>query len=862
MRADQLAYVLYTSGSSGAPKGVQVAHASLVNLLTSIVARIPLTASDVLLAVTTVCFDIAGLELLAPLLAGGHVVVAERAETADGTALARRLAADRVTVMQATPATWRLLLDSGGPSTAGLTMLCGGEALPPDLARRLLAGGGRLWNLYGPTETTIWSSAARITLPVGDIGLGEPLAGTELHLLDPFLDPVPPGETGEIAIAGHGLARGYLGQPGLTAESFVANPYAQRPGERLYRTGDLARRLPDGSLRWLGRVDDQVKVRGHRIEPHEVEHRIADHPLVGAAVVTAVETSGDGHQLAAAVVPLEPEADAPTLIRDVRNRLEEILPAYMVPDRFVVLPELPLAATGKVDRRAVAALVASGAGVPGPPSPDSTTLEREVAEVFRTVLGLADIGVHDDFFEHGGHSLLAARLVLKIQRRFDVRLPLSDFVQRATVAGLAAAIAEQRRAPADGSGPGAQPSPAVAPAADEPAADVRLDASITAAGKPAAWPRRPRRILLTGSTGYLGAHLLAELLRETDAEIVCLVRADGRAAAEERQARALRAYGLTGDSPRTTVLPGDLSRPRLGLTEPDFAFLADAIDVVYHCGSQVNLVLPYSALRAANVDGTREIVRLACTTRVKPVHYVSTVGILRGSGAPSPWTETPAAHPPRTPDGYVRSKWAAERLLAVAADRGLPVTVHRPFLVMGHTATGACTPDNFLSIMLRAFLDLGVFPDCEALLDIVPVDFVSRAMVRLCRDESSSGGIYHFASPRPATFRQVHGWLRSYGYQVAQVPYQDLRDRLETLGPDHPVYGVMPLLEARNADREYAAVFNQSFSCANTSRALRDSGIACEPVGEPLVHRALSYLVGAGFLESPQRQRDRLRHIS
>ncbi len=869
--ADQLAYVIYTSGSSGTPKGVQVTHGAMVNLLTAVADRVPLTASDVLLAVTTISFDISVLELFAPLLVGGRVAIAERSEAVDGEALAARLAEEHATVMQATPATWQLLLDCGWRPGPGLTMLCGGEALPPGLAGRLLADSGRLWNLYGPTETTVWSSAGRVTLPLGEISLGEPLAGAGIHLLDARHEPVAPDEAGEIAIAGPGLARGYAGQPGLTADRFVANPFAERPGERLYRTGDLARRLPDGTLRYLGRVDDQVKVRGHRIEPREIEDCAAGHPLVGRAVATATGDSTAERRLVAALVPLTPAVDRAELIREVRTRLRETLPAYMVPDRILVLDAFPLSAAGKVDRRAVAELAATHQGAPGAPTPAANALERELTQIFCAILALPDVGVHDDFFELGGHSLLAARLVLRIQRRFGIRLPLAEFLQRATVASLAAAIGRQepfQEAGGESRSAAERPRGSAALRAasgtgvldDDPAADAVLDESVTPAGKPMARTRDPRRILLTGSTGYLGAHLLGELLERTGAEIVCLVRAPGRAAAEERQARVLRDYGLTPDDRRVTVLPGDLTRPNLGLPDRVFDELAHGIDVIYHCGSQVNLVLPFAALRAANTGGTREIVRLACQERVKPVHYVSTIGILRGTDNPSPWAETAdISRPPGSPDGYVRSKWAAERVLAIAAGRGLPVTIHRPFLVMSHTMTGACVPANFLSIMLRAFLDLGVFPDCDALLDIVPVDFVSRAMVALCQDESACGGIYHYASPRPATFRDVHEWLGSYGYRLKAVPYRELRERLESLGPDHPVYGVMPLLQARGADREYAAVFNQSFSCTNTWDGLRDSGITCEPVGEPLVHRALSYLVETGFLEPPQRQRDRLR---
>ena len=306
---DDLAYVIYTSGSTGRPKGVEIPNRAVVNLLTSMAERPGLGQDDVLVAVTTLSFDIAGLELWLPLVTGAHVVVASAAEAGDPTLLARLLDESGATVMQATPATWRMLVDAGWPGRPGFRALCGGEALPVALAGSLLDRGVELWNLYGPTETTIWSTVTRVTARGETPSIGRPIADTTVHVLDERMAPVPDGEPGELHIGGAGLAHGYRGRPGLTAERFVPDPFGP-PGARLYRTGDLARRRPDGELEFLGRLDHQVKVRGFRIECGEVEAALEAQPAVRAAVVVARD-----ERLVAYVVPATGEGDAEDLAR-------------------------------------------------------------------------------------------------------------------------------------------------------------------------------------------------------------------------------------------------------------------------------------------------------------------------------------------------------------------------------------------------------------------------------------------------------------------------------------------------------------------------------------------------------------------
>ncbi|MEA2626057.1 MAG: hypothetical protein QOD06_2102 [Candidatus Binatota bacterium] len=432
--ADRAAYVLYTSGSTGQPKGVQVPHRALVNLLVSMRRLLEVRENDVLLAVTTLSFDIAALELFLPLIVGARVVVADHDAVRDGERLAETLSACEATMLQATPATWRLLLQAGWAGQPELKMLCGGEALPADLARQLLPRGGELWNLYGPTETTIWSTAYRVRGDEETIPIGRPLANTQVHILDVEGCPLPVGVAGELYIGGDGVALGYLGRPDLTAERFVADAFSSVPAARLYKTGDLAQWREDGQLEYLGRLDQQVKVRGFRIEPGEVEMALRRHRSIREAVVVALDDDGTGEKrLVAYVVPAR---GATVSGADVRAFLRGQLPEYMNPAAYVTLHDLPLTPNGKIDRRALPA-PSEAAELRGADISPRNPLEFQLAAMWEDVLGVRAVGVTDSFFDLGGTSLLAAKLFAEIERRFGKRLPIATLLQAPTVEQLA-----------------------------------------------------------------------------------------------------------------------------------------------------------------------------------------------------------------------------------------------------------------------------------------------------------------------------------------------------------------------------------------------------------------------------------------
>ncbi|EAY4773648.1 amino acid adenylation domain-containing protein [Salmonella enterica] len=437
---ENLAYIIYTSGSTGRPKGVMLPHGAVINFLYAMRDRLGFTANDGMLAVTTPSFDIAVLELYLPLITGGRIVLTSRKEMRDGAALARLVAHRDVTFMQATPSTWRMMLEAGWQGSPQLTALCGGEALDRELCNRLVCATRRFWNMYGPTETTVWSTCQRIEDVDTPISIGTPVAETTVRILNGqgLLQPV--GVAGELYIGGAGLARGYLWQPELTAERFIPDRYSEEPGMRLYRTGDLARWRRDGTIEYLGRNDHQVKLRGFRIELGEIEACLQAHPAVRECIVMVREDRTGEKRLVAYIVANADLGTSPVAV--LRAHASQTLPEFMVPTAIVTLPAFPLTPNGKVDRNAM-------------PEPDLTSLatreyaapkghvEMALAEIWQQLLGVSRVGRTDHFFELGGHSLLALRLIEGINATLGVEFALRDLFANPVLSQMAKQLTAQ-----------------------------------------------------------------------------------------------------------------------------------------------------------------------------------------------------------------------------------------------------------------------------------------------------------------------------------------------------------------------------------------------------------------------------------
>ncbi|MER5868743.1 amino acid adenylation domain-containing protein [Streptomyces sp. NPDC002044] len=856
---DDLAYAIFTSGSTGRPKGAMVAHRGLVNNLLGEAEAIGITGpGHVVASSAPLTFDISVWQMLTALIFGGRVQAVDEATARDPRALFALVVDSGTTVLQVVPSLLRAALDdwdarAAAPVPLPLTALAvTGEALPGDVARRWLARHPDipLVNCYGPTECSDDVTQAVITAADAPAGARSPIGvasrGMTLYVLDDHLGLVPAGVPGELYIGGVGVGLGYLDDPVRTASVFVPDPFRDEPGHRMYRTGDVVRYLRDGRLEFLGRQDHQVKIRGQRIELGEVEFALRRVPGVRDAVASVLTGPTGLRTLVGHYIGTPTPAEA-------RAALAAVLSDAMVPSVLTPLDAFPLTPNGKLDRTALSVpnLAAAPAGrAPG------TAEEKELCQVFEEVLGVTGIGPDDGFFDLGGHSLLAIRLVTAVNQRLGADLPLSAVFERQTPAGLAALL------------DGGAPLPA-GPAGAGLTEDVWLDEEIRPTGPPAREAPAdggagPRHVLLTGATGFLGSFLLRDVLAHSAATVHCLVRADDDAGAMRRVERALTGYGLWDESLRARIVPvaGDLGRPLLGLSGERFDDLARQVELILHNGSRVNLMESYSRLKAANVDGVREVLRLAVRHRTKPVHYISTIStVVAGPDdpevLPESWVSDPALIDPY---GYVRSKWVAEGILRIAQERGVPTAVHRPSRIAGDSVTGAVGGDDAFWHYVRACVELGFRPAAGAEGDtlrenMVPVDFVSRAVVHLALTGPADGRVHSLVSPEQVELSAVLDHARAAGHPVEELPFQEWRERLNDRAAGQPAglpgatgssVPAVALLASTNGDASgrYPDVFDRG----NLERGLAGSGLECPRVDAALLGRWFDWFARTGFL--------------
>jgi len=440
-KGTDLAYILYTSGSTGKPKGVRVMHQNLINLLTSIQSSPGITASDRMAAITTISFDIAAVELFLPLITGAEVVLCSRETARDGRLLIDVVEKKNITIMQATPSTWKMMIDSGWYNKYSLKIFCGGEALPKELASELLDRADELWNMYGPTETTIYSIIKKISREDENVSIGWPIRNTQTYILNAHHELAAQGNVGEIFIGGAGVAAGYLNRQDLTDERFIADPFSPTPGALMYQTGDLGKFQEDGDILYLGRADQQVKIRGFRIEPGEIESLLNELKDVKQAVVMAREDQpGDVRLVAYLVLNSDKVIYSAALVKGWKDSLKSQLPDFMMPADYIVMDSFPLTPNHKIDKKALPKPQRKGSKVTGTDGLPRDKNETMVAAIWSEILGIEGISIDDDFFDLGGHSLLAVRVMAGIEKETGKRLPLATLFENATIRSLAKKI--------------------------------------------------------------------------------------------------------------------------------------------------------------------------------------------------------------------------------------------------------------------------------------------------------------------------------------------------------------------------------------------------------------------------------------
>jgi amino acid adenylation domain-containing protein/thioester reductase-like protein len=866
---DSLCYVIYTSGSTGDPKAVAVSFGSLACVIGDMAHEYRISEDDRVGQVAAMAFDTSLEQVFTTLTAGATLTLPPPGTTAPSELL-RGIERKRITVIDLTPAYWHQVLAHTEPSDERLRsvrlMITGGEPANPADCRAALraAPWARLLNAYGLTETTITSTLFDVGawLPAADpqaaVPVGRPARHARIMVLDGKLNPVPTGTAGEIYIGGCGVARGYLGRPALTAQRFLPDA-SGAPGGRMYRTGDMGRWLDDGSLEVAGRVDRQLKVRGFRVEPGEIESVLAGYPgIEQVSVVASARANGDT-RLVAYYTPVPAAADtAPhhPPAADLRRYLLDRLPGYMIPAAFIARHE-PRPGTGPGP-------TPDGHQEDGRAEPDTPT-QAGLSALWARLLDRDHVGLDDDFFALGGNSLLAAEMLAHTRSIFGISAdsvrPLTRCLLRdPTLRGFAAAAADARAGKLTADGDRTEV---------DFARETRLGLKIRRdAGRSRSRPdwRDPGDVLLTGATGFLGAHLLSELLTATGARVHCLVRARDGTAALSRIKKAAKRYELPVPSAdRVVPLAGDLAAPRLGLPNAAFRDLARGVDVIYHVGALVNFIYPYQELRAANVAGTREVIRLAGLYRGIPVHYVSTTAVLAGlgvAGVRRVTEETPLAHPEMLRMGYVETKYVAEELLRAAGREGLPVAVYRPLDIVGSMRTGAWSTATEMAALIRFIADTGLAPDIDLPLDFVAADVCAAAIRHISAAEEAAGRTYHLASRENAPLGVLVGRLRDRGYEIAEMPFGDWVQELARQAardPSHPMAAFLPLFVDRGADgltvaEMYLEHIFPSYARTNTERALCGSGIAFPPVSGPLLDRNIDQLIRTGYLPAPTRR--------
>ncbi|PYH94310.1 acetyl-CoA synthetase-like protein [Aspergillus ellipticus CBS 707.79] len=786
---DRLAFVSYSSGTTGKPKGIANPHRAPVlsyNLRFGVQDQQP---GD-----RVACNVFFIWEILRPLLRGATVIAVPDEASYDPAALVDLLSAKKITETLMTPTLLATVLSRHPHIGSRLphlrTLWLNGEVVTTDLAQRAIKAlpKTRLLNCYSACETH--------EIACGDIReildetalycpVGPPLDLKNTHILDDNQQPVETGVSGELFVAGPLLARGYLNLPETTAKAFIQNPFDTQSGARLYRTGDLARLLPSGLLEITGRVGSMIKLRGYSVVPAKVENDIVKTLAVSHCAVVA---HGEGleRQLVAYIVPDRENAGERPLVEineagnspAARRVLAQSLAHYMIPALWVQLAELPThEVTGKVDLKAL----------PPPPTVDHVNgngkhVEKDpigveqVAAIWAAALKTSRtlLKPTDDFFDLGGHSLSLADLSSRLSRHFGFRVPIARLAENSTLTGHLETV----RAIRDGHTAAVQ--------ADLPAvlrADATLDEDIRPSKATICAVDQANTVLLTGVTGFLGAFLLHDLLENTSAHIICLVRFnepanDDQPGGVARIRRNLLDLGLWCDSvmERVEILPGNLSRSRFGLSPEAFDELAARVQVIVHAAATVNLVYPYAALRGPNVGGTREILRLASKGGAT-VQYVSTNGVLPPSQEKG-WSEDTMLDvndvPEKLLDGYGQTKWVAEQLVLEAGRRGLPVKIHRAGTISGHSQTGSANAWDLLSALIVESVKLGYAPDVEGWrAEMTPVDFVSKAIIHLANQTHAEQTVFHLGDPNPVDTRSVFTALQELGYPTKSLGWDE-----------------------------------------------------------------------------------------
>jgi pyochelin synthetase len=770
---DKIGYIIYTSGTTGKPKGVMVSHLAALNTVLDVNHRFKMTAEDKTLGLVSFSFDLSVWDIFGTLSAGATLVLPDNDKRADPEHWAQIMQSYQVTRWNSVPAQMQMLMTSLDwvPEVklhALKTVMMSGDWIPVQLPGII---SSRLPNtevisLGGPTETAIWCvSYPVVSVPDYAINIpyGLPMQNHQIHILNHRLETCPDWATGEMYIAGAGLAQGYANDIEKTNEKFIFHPVTQ---QRLYRSGDLGRYRPDGIIEILGRDDGQIKINGHRIEVSEVESALTDFELIREAAVVKIDSS---LQLAAMVV-CEKEGDR---IKDMLAHLSLQLPSYMIPTVIEACDALPLNQNGKIDRKAIQMFFDNteqrnnGEYV----APLDNKVEIDVAKIWGELLKTDRISRNDDFFQVGGSSLTAINLLSKLLAAgysADIDLIFNNANFKDMVAALEDSNTKKEKWLAE-----INLQNIAENAMNNIENILPFDAN-----------KRIEKVLLTGATGFLGTYILQKLLQNTDYHIFCLIRCSNSSHGLERLRQAAQEKGLTVpiDRARLTIVPGELSEPKFGLSEALYKTLANEVDTIVHNASIINLMDPLSALYPTNVGGANRVLELASTTKIKPIHYVSTIGVHHAlpDNIEQPVVEQTSVVEWRNVElTYEQSKIMAETLFGHAREKGVPVNILRPGTITWDTTASPYINDDAFLKFYKACLKIRAYPESALAVNIVPVDYVAECIAAIVQTKTGASDNFHLVSETSTQVEEVYGWCNELGCIINPLSFENWTEKLD-----------------------------------------------------------------------------------
>ncbi len=824
-QSHHLAYVMYTSGTTGVPKGVMVEHKNIAHF--AIGNRfIDHDAIRVIAGISNYAFDGSLFDIFVALLNGKMLVLLHTLHNLSNEQWNHIILKYNIDTVFITTALFNVFTLNKLSSLGKLKqLLFGGQLanLPIIKQFRATYQHVRLLHVYGPTETTIYAIFCDLShYPTNNSPIGCGISNTKLYVLGNNLNPTPLGVIGELYIAGAGLARGYLNQPTLTAECFVDNPFASHSDKvkgytRLYKTGDLVRWLADGTIEYIGRCDQQVKLRGFRVELGEIEQILCRYSGIQQAVVLAkTHDKTDDPYLVAYYVNDKAISES-----NLTDHLRDYLPHYMIPNQLIRINHLPLTINGKLDRKALPEPQYTEAISYVAPSNE---LEKALCTLWQTVLGVKRVGINNDFFRLGGHSILAIKLLHRIEKERGLRFSLKQLFSARTVQRLA--VLPEACAAQDND------SRSVASLAPK----AVLDDAIRACGKPA--PKKPKRFLLTGATGFVGAFILSALLSEqSEHHVYCLVRSTKQATAKQRLHKTLRQYGLELPWLRITVIDGDLTKPYLGLSLGAFNALADQIDSIIHNGAWVNFLHDYDTLATANVLGTQETLRLACQKRDLPYHYISTLGIFHhykdNSESAVIREDTRLSQDDLLYGGYTQSKWVGEQLVECAKARGMATNIIRLGRVFPHSQSGVYHRDDVMMRLIETCYRLQLAPKLAIKLDWMPVDYTATAIAQIASLPILAEQPLHLVQTHPLAWKMLIEWLNQASHTIQTVPVDQWLNKVRQQENVHPTPISALLNHSQQPEKQLDQLDVQR--CYNTNytvNTLKNNTLRC-PLPQP-----------------------------